>query len=839
MGFTRLRLARKLKKRSLLTALLVLGCSAVWATHIVGGDFYYKKISNNLYTITLKLYIDCENGNPQAIQQDAQAIISFWNAGTNAFIKKENFSRTGPKYLDKVHYQCLIPPRDVCVSEYIYSRTIYLDPGPNGVILAFQRCCRNNSINNLITPESTGATYWVQIPGTNTVDNNSSAVFKELPPNYLCTDAPLKFDHSAVDPDGDSLVYELYQPYRGASRDQPRPDGDFSGAFRAPPFQNIIWKQPYNTYNQVSGDPIMEINPKTGELTLLPNLVGQYVIGIKVKEYRDGVLVGETLRDYQFNVRDCRTTLISNFQIDAGSSALTYACTDTVDFINKSQKAESYRWDFGDPTTDADTSNEVNPTWVYPGNGDYLAVLKAWNDVCEAEYKFIVRVRSKIDVELGPDVYFCDEVDRFLSPRIFDATKIEWSTGQFGPTIRAKDTGMYKATVYYGACTGSDSLNLYLDPVEFPEIPDTAACTHDNIDILLDVGADNLKYRWSTSWEDTLRTLRVTEPGWYWVRVSNENCRDVDSVKVFVVEPKLPEYLFVCNEFEKDFDGGNDDLDGATYLWSNGATTRQAILNSAGYHWVRVTYKHCVVSDTIFIENPVIDLDLGNDTNYCDELYRYLEAPKDMFSYLWQDDSRNRDYTTTRPGKYFVTVVDTNGCEKSDTVTLTRTNSPSIDIGNDTTICLRSEARFGVNEDFAEYIWNTGDDEREIVVSDSGYYILKVIDQFGCFGYDTVYVTVDPEALPNNLFIPNAFSPNEDGLNELFPFSETIVQPEYRVRVFNRWGEKIFDSEVDGQGWNATHQGKPVEPEAYVYMVEYRACNGELKRTKGTITVME
>lgn len=783
--------------------------------------------------------MDCENGNPQAIASDATAIISFWNASTKTLIKQDNFSRTGPKFLDKVHYQCLIPPRDVCVSEYIYTKTISLDPGKHGVILAFQRCCRNNSINNIVAPESTGATYWVKIPGTDVTDKNSSAVFKELPPNYLCTDAPLQFDHSAIDPDGDSLVYELYQPFQGASRDQPRPDNGANGFFKAPDFNRIIWKQPYGTFNQVSGDPIMEINRSTGELTLLPNLVGQYVIGIKVKEYRNGVLVGETLRDYQFNVRNCNTTLVPNFHISAGSSALTFACSDTVDFINKSQKAKDYFWNFGDPTTDADTSHEVNPTWVYPGNGEYLAVLHASNDVCEAEYKFVVRVKSKIDVELGPDLYFCDKVDRFLSPRIFDATKIKWNTGQFGPSIRAQDTGKYKATVYYGNCTGSDSLNLHLDPVEFSMIPDTLFCTEDEVDVMLDAGVEEHRYRWNTSHKDTFQTLHVTKSGTYWVHVSNRNCSKVDSTKVYVADPELPEYMFVCNEFEKEFDGGDDYIGGATFLWNDGSTERRKILDTAGLHWVRVTFKHCVVTDSIFIENPVINLDLGNDTNYCDDLYRFMSAPDDMFSYLWHDNSTNQTFETNEPGTFHVAVVDTNGCEKSDTLNLTMTYSPSIDLGNDTTICLRSVVDFGVNQDFTEYIWNTGESSAFIEASDSGYYVLKVIDEHGCFATDSVYLSVDPEALPNNLFIPNAFSPDGNGLNELFPFSELIPQPEYRVRIFNRWGEKIFDSDVDGQRWDATHQGKPVEPEAYMYMVDYRACNGELKRTNGTITVMK
>ncbi|MFT5513627.1 MAG: gliding motility-associated-like protein [Bacteroidia bacterium] len=832
-------------KRILVFSLWILTCTYASATHIVGGDLYYEQTANGAYDVTLKLYMDCENGSPRAIADDAYAYVSIWNAANNALIRTETFSRTGPKYLDKVHYKCLIPPKDVCVSEYVYTKTVTINPGADGVILAFQRCCRNNSINNIRNPESTGATYWVKIPGTDLVNTNSSAIFKELPPNYLCTDAPLKFDHSATDADGDSLVYELYQPYKGASRDLPRPNGNApngvsGGFFKAPSFDNVIWGNSYSTTNQVTGDPKLEINRFTGELTLTPNVVGQYVIGIKVLEYRDGVLIGETLRDYQFNVRKCQTTLVSNFQISAGSSALVYACTDTVDFVNKSQKAKRYFWTFGDPSTDQDTSSETNPRWIYPGNGEYLVTLKAWNEVCEDDYKFIVRIKSKVEVELGPDLFFCEEVDRFISTRVFDATKIAWNTGQFGTSIRVQDTGKYIATVFYGACLGSDSVTLYVDPVEMSITLDSLFCSEEEVSLTLDAGISgpDITYRWSTGFLDTSRTLYIDKPGNYWVRVQNKHCRAVDSTNITVAKPEIGDYFFVCNEFEKEFDPG--DYKGASYLWSNGATTRNTIISTPGSHWVRVTYKHCVTSDTITIENPVIHLELGPDSNYCDDLFRQFDAPLEMFSYLWHDGSTVPSFSTTQPGTFYVYVVDTNGCEKSDTIRLTKTNSPEFDIGPDTALCLRSFITYGVPDNYAIYEWNTGQTSPRIDASDSGYYILKVIDAFGCSGYDTARVDVDPNALPNILHIPNAFSPNGDNLNEVFPFKDIIPQPEYVVKVYNLWGEKIFDSEESGiQSWDAFYQGKMVEPDTYIYTVRYRSCDGQQKKVKGSVNVMD
>ena len=823
----------KFFKSTILVLSILALSSQSWATHIVGGDFYYKKIGTNLYTITLKLYIDCENGNPNAIQSDATAIISIWDAGTSNLKSLQYFSRTGPKRLNKLHYKCLIPPQDVCVDEYVYTRDLTIDPGKDGVIISFQRCCRNNSITNIIEPESTGATYWVQIPGTDVTNNNSSAVFKELPPNYLCTDAPLKFDHSAVDPDGDSLVYELYQPYKGASRNQPRPDNGANGQLQRPPFYTFAWKSPYHTNDQMGGDPILKIDSRTGELTVTPKNEGQFVIGIKVKEYRNGVLIGETLRDYQMNVKKCTFDLIAAF------AAPTYACSDTVHFTNKSYKASDYFWDFGDPTTDSDTSSEANPSYIYPGDGDYEVKLYAWNTVCNDEYTFIVRVRTKIKFDLGPDLYFCNRVDAYLTARVWDASKVAWSNGKFGNTIHVFDTGTYIASVYYGECVGRDTINLILDPVDFKLPTDSLFCELSDVDMYADAGVPNLHYRWSTSPYDTAQTLHIQDTGIYWVRVRNEHCQKVDSLTVYLsTKPEIGSYFFVCNEFEKLIDAG--EIRDAEYLWSDGSTGRYNTINTAGLHWVQVSQKHCVSRDTLSVENPIIELELGNDSNYCDTTYRFMEGPHFMQTYLWQDGSDKRTFAARGPGKYYVMVTDTNGCVKSDTLNLTQTNSPVIELGPDTSICLRSNARLGIAEDFYWYDWSNGSNDQYIEVSDSGLYVLVVTDESGCRARDSIKVHIDIDALPNDLFIPNSFSPNGDGLNETFPFSILISQPEYRARVYNRWGQKVFDSSLDGeQWWDGKFLDDNVASEAFVYMIEFRACNGENKRVSGTVTILE
>ncbi|MEY2924659.1 MAG: hypothetical protein RLZZ337_1207, partial [Bacteroidota bacterium] len=208
----------------------------------MGGEIYYEVLNpnSNLYAITLRLYIDCQNGNPNAIASDAVALIGVYDASTNAYREQFSMNAGSPKRVNEVNYNCVRPPTGVCVDEYTYKINKVLNPGNNGIFIAFQRCCRNNSITNLVQPENTGITIWTMIPPSST--RNSSAVFKKLPPNYVCIDAPLSVDHSATDVDGDSLRYFLSTPYAGGTPDDPRPT---PSAQTRPPFDLIFWKSPY------------------------------------------------------------------------------------------------------------------------------------------------------------------------------------------------------------------------------------------------------------------------------------------------------------------------------------------------------------------------------------------------------------------------------------------------------------------------------------------------------------------------------------------------------------------------------------------------------------------
>lgn len=447
---------RSLAGYLLLSIVLAFCCSQAKATHIVGGDLNYKHIANDSFEITLILYVDCFFGNPAAISSDATAMVGVFTP-SGVQVKTMLEPRSLPVRINSVNLDCVVPPANACVDQYIYKYYTTLPFLSGGYILAFQRCCRNNSINNLIDPGATGATYWCSIPDTVFSNGyNTSAVFNSLPPNYLCTNVMFTYDHSASDADGDSLAYELYTPYQGASQANPRPIPPDQ-----PPYSPINWLGGFGVQNMMQGNPELTIDPVTGVINVKPQTSGQYVVGIAVKEYRNGQLINISRRDFQFNVFNCVLDVVSAFAKDIG------ACSDTVTFSNTSAGATDYFWDFGDTALTSDTSNEFQPTHVYSRTGQYSVKLVASKGNC----KDSLAVKVTIDRDLGAfaasDTTVCSRDSVRLGTTDSIGFIYQWTPDLYldnatipNPVSTPPETITYKVTRVSELCVNSDSVTI-------------------------------------------------------------------------------------------------------------------------------------------------------------------------------------------------------------------------------------------------------------------------------------------------------------------------------------------------------------------------------------------
>ncbi len=415
---------------SIVFVLALMFSQNVQATHIVGGELTYECLGNDDYEITLTVYRDCFLGASDAPFDDP-AHIGIFNGTTGFRLSTLDLPLTTQDDTITVAIAdtCLFVPDAVCVHTTTYTGIVSLPDNGIGYTLAYQRCCRNETILNITDPKQTGATFISVITPKALAECNSQATFDDWPPIFICVNEPINYSHAATDSEGDSLSYKLCQPFTGATIENPDPPTPSS-----PPYTQVTWNGSYSTANMLGGSDPLSIDPNTGFITGIPPIVGQFVVGVCVEEWRDGELIAEIRRDFQYNVGLCGVV-----QSVIGNASVLCDALD-ITFDNQSTNSTNYTWDFGDPTTTADVSTAFEPSYTYPDTGVYTVTLTSEpGSECVDVLTFDLHVK---EVSLTPDfqahVYPCQtgaylvELDDLSTDARNDIVSWEWevSDGQ-------------------------------------------------------------------------------------------------------------------------------------------------------------------------------------------------------------------------------------------------------------------------------------------------------------------------------------------------------------------------------------------------------------------------
>lgn len=217
----------------------------------------------------------------------------------------------------------------------------------------------------------------------NTFLTNNNPVYDLFPPLFLCAGKPFTFNHAATDANGDSLFYSFYTPYDGDNSAPLKPAFVDNEAI----FQPVFWQPGYSVISPLGGAPLI-LNSSTGMLSGTPSMIGQFVVGVRVKEYRNGKYMSQTLRDFQFNVVSCPE------QISAILNPIKICSGTKVNFFNSGgSTGNNWLWNFGDLTTTTDTSKLNFPNYTYPTTGDYtVTLITGYKTNCADTAKTIVTV---------------------------------------------------------------------------------------------------------------------------------------------------------------------------------------------------------------------------------------------------------------------------------------------------------------------------------------------------------------------------------------------------------------------------------------------------------------
>lgn len=780
-----------MKKYAVLFIVLTL---PLWAraTHIVGGEMNYTCLGNNEYEITLTLFRDCFYGNPNAWFDDP-ASIGVFNVNNQLLFEVLVPLMNNDTLEPILSSECLVVPPNVCVHTTTYRTVVTLPPIIGGYQLAYQRCCRNQTILNIVNPLASGATYGVTITERALLECNSSPKFQSWPPIYICVNEPITFDQSATDIDGDSIVYKLCAPWLGADQAIPMPQPP-----NPPPFQPVVWvSPPYGVSNMLNGSPGGEplaIDLFSGLLTGLPNTIGQFVVGICIEEYRDGELISTTRRDFQYNVGQCGEAAAAFFapEVQCGNF--------TVQFQNQSLGADNYLWFFNDPENPGASSTSANPSYTYPDTGLYTIMLIA-DPGTPCQDTFIRQVHlqyQSLTADFNYSFPACGDsltiqVTDLSIDNISDPVQWSWQLSPVGQTSTAQNPVFYvtssqtltlRLTVESAnGCTSNLEETFPVRLIDEVIEQDTVGLCAGGLIMLNPIFNSNYTYAWSPPTgllnpnvpnpfagptQTTTYTVTITD--------ADDFCQIERQVTVVIPEPvqvTIPEDTVICSP---DYLLVATSNTGIQYYWATDANfahiisqTDTALVTPYGpntyYVLVRDAYG-CLDVDEVTITGNGINIEVAGNPVICQgELGAVVvlsQDTTDIITYQWQPADQVLLYpnsnaavvqpTQTGPTTFYVEMANQWGCTAIDSVIVTVVDTsfqPELLVQ---TQCSGYHVNFSssaVNSPF--FVWHFGD-PAEPNASDQGP---AVSHTYSAPGNYTVMLTLAPGLpCPDTIFYP-------------------------------------------------------------------------------------
>ncbi len=536
----------------------------------------------------------------------------------------------------------------------------------------------------------------------------------------------------------------------------------------------------------------------------------------------------------------------------------------------------NYYWNFGD----GNTSSQKNPTHQYSQSGIYLVTLIVGDantcNLADTISKYVVVLSNFKDTL--PDEHMClgDYTQIGILPIIDTSITYNWTpstnlsaTDIPNPIANPGVTTTYQLEISNGLCTDTliQTVNVY--DIQVFAGNDTTIC-NDSITIsAIGSGADTIFYHWSSNqyFTDTLnsshfdssaRIYNITSTTYY-IRAYNDYCEDYDSIIVdltVIANPILinpPSCDGYCDgEAWVIVYGGNLPY---TYLWNTGSTIDTIYNLCAGTYDVTITdnigcqgFQTVIIGDPSPIYSSIVSYDIPCDSACIGSASAATGGSNPPYTYLWNNGQTTNPATDLCAGTYIVTITDTKGCEMMDTTEIIVDyifKNVTVWQDNDTIYEGQKTYIHATSITGCTYTWepSTGLDNPNSSTTGASptvttTYIITIEDPYGCVYKDTLIIyVIDVICDEPYIYVPNAFTPDNDGKNDILYARTNFAERLYFV-IYDRWGEKLFETTNTEIGWDGTYKGKKLDPGVFVYYLEVGCYNQQQFIKKGNITLI-
>ncbi len=519
-----------------------------------------------------------------------------------------------------------------------------------------------------------------------------------------------------------------------------------------------------------------------------------------------------------------------------------------------------YHWDFGTGNK-KDTANVESPSFTYQSPGNYKVSLKIQSPAgCVKQADMNIIALQGLGGQINGPSDICEQSSATFTGSTLLPGQPSWKwIFDDGTVVNQKDPpakeynqpGNFSVKLVVDNSGCIDTVNKLLQVHSKPEVslPTKEATLCEGASVSITAGGGK-SYSWSpaASLDATDKATVIASPlnnSSYSVTVKNEfGCINTASVSIKVIHPfalQLAKEAEVCSGSSIRLQASG----GLSYQWINNTNGLSNLsipdpvaqpLNSSLYTLVASGENQCFY-DTAQIKvtvKPTPVIHLGKDTTICEGQSITLKSFTANATYSWQDGSNSVDYLVKKAGQYFV-WVNLDNCKASDTINVMQKAIPYFSLGNDSAICTGEKYVLApkLTTD-AAFLWQDGSTAPSFIVTHEGIYKLTATNECGSYG-DEITIT---KGLCN-ILMPNAFSPNNDGLNDVFKVKYPFAVSNFHFMVTNRWGQTVFETNDIHVGWNGTFKGAPPLEGIYAWVISFTDINNKSQQIKGAVTLLK